>query len=262
VSDIHPFACRACGARITTATARAYGRHCKRCGDAGKVRGPVAQFVPHRTRTFGHLNGVRMTNPFWLYMIGYAGAAYGAYPLVFESTEREHPVWCFRRFGGTRTPVPYRGIVVAIGGEHEDHYDDDFCIYNDVVVFGNEYSGTEIYGYPREEFQPTDFHTATLVGDRIYIVGCLGYPEDRKPERTPVYALDLATMRIDFIPTFGDKPGWVWKHEAEFDADENAIVVHGGQHLLAEATGFKSEALPGIYALDLEDRRWTRRDPI
>lgn len=152
MTDAHTFACGLCGTRITTATARAYAGRCERCGSAGTLPGPVAQFVPHRTRTFGRLNGVRMTNPFWLYMIGYAGSAYGAYPLVFGSDEREHPVWCFRRFGGTRTPVPDRGIVVAIGGEHEDHYDDDFCIYNDVVVFSDEYGGTEIYGSREKNF--------------------------------------------------------------------------------------------------------------
>jgi hypothetical protein len=38
---------------------------------------------------------------------------------------------------------------------------------------------------------PTDFHTATLTKNQILLVGCLGYPEDRTPRFTPVYALDL-----------------------------------------------------------------------
>ncbi|MEZ4617437.1 MAG: hypothetical protein R2867_18265 [Caldilineaceae bacterium] len=33
----------------------------------------------------------------------------------------------------------------------------------------------DIYGYPLAIFQPTDFHSATLVGNHIYIIGCLGY---------------------------------------------------------------------------------------
>lgn len=41
-----------------------------------------------------------------------------------------HPVWCFNRFGATRTKLP-DGRTVCIGGEHEDFYDPDFYIYND-----------------------------------------------------------------------------------------------------------------------------------
>ena len=43
------------------------------------------------------------------------------------------PVWCFSRFGTSLTELP-DGRFVQIGGEHEDFYDPDFCIYNDVTV--------------------------------------------------------------------------------------------------------------------------------
>jgi len=39
------------------------------------------------------------------------------------------PIWCFKRVGNTRTRLP-DGRIICVGGEHEDFYDPDFCIYN------------------------------------------------------------------------------------------------------------------------------------
>lgn len=57
-------------------------------------------------------------------------------PFKDESLEdMENPDWpfspvrCFQRFGSTVTVLP-DGRLVHIGGEHEDEYDPDFCIYN------------------------------------------------------------------------------------------------------------------------------------
>ncbi len=93
------------------------------------------------------------------------------------------PVWCNERFGASLTELP-DGRFVQIGGEHEDFYDPDFCIYNDVIVFDGK-GNFQIYGYSRETFPPTDFHSATLVGEFIYIVGSLGYVDERKIGTTP-----------------------------------------------------------------------------
>lgn len=85
---------------------------------------------------------------------------------AFDDTDSlDEPVWCFHRFGKSITEFP-DGRIIEIGGEHEDYYDPDFCIYNDVVV---HYGGGrfEIFGYPEEVFPPTDSHSATLVGDVI-----------------------------------------------------------------------------------------------
>ena len=73
------------------------------------------------------------------------------------------PMWCFERFGQSTTPLG--AVTVLIGGEHEDHYDPDFHIYNDLVVIAPG-GGTEIYGYPRSVFPPTDFHSATPTDSR------------------------------------------------------------------------------------------------
>ena len=80
------------------------------------------------------------------------------------------------------------GREVYIAGEHEDHYDPDFYIYNDVVVMDGDQC--DILGYATDIFLPTDFHTATLVRDEIILIGNLGYPEDRDPTTTQVFRLN------------------------------------------------------------------------
>jgi hypothetical protein len=81
------------------------------------------------------------------------------------------------------------------GGEHEDYYDPDFHIYNDVVVFGPE-DKIEMYDYPKEVFPSTDFHTANPVGDKIIVIACLGNVEDRRPGFTLVYSVDTKSYHI------------------------------------------------------------------
>ena len=150
---------------------------------------------------FGTQNPAVMEKPFWKYMVCNAHLqAYDArmqYNANYKDEER--PVWCFARFGATQTYLP-DGRLIRIGGEHEDCYDSDFQIYNDVVVIQNSHMvkacpmyampppsnfplnteqdaassvpkilGTSnpndvtIYGYPQSVFPPTDFHTATYV---------------------------------------------------------------------------------------------------
>lgn len=146
------------------------------------------------------------------------------------------PDWCFLRFGATRTAMP-DGRIVCIGGEHEDFYHPDFCIYNDVVVLRpagmetvTEDSGAvEIYGYPEDVFPPTDFHSATLVGERIYIIGRLGYAGTRQAGVTPVYALETRGYRMEALAPTGPAPGWVYEHHASYDAARHAITVRGGK---------------------------------
>src|SRR4051794_40194615 len=54
------------------------------------------------------------------------------------------PIWTLQRMGMTRTALP-DGRHIYIGGEHEDFYDPDFYIYNDVVIF-RPTGEVEIYG--------------------------------------------------------------------------------------------------------------------
>ncbi|KAK5652677.1 hypothetical protein OQA88_10271 [Cercophora sp. LCS_1] len=78
-------------------------------------------------------NPTIMDKPFWKYMIAKGDWSYGANKMLDINPFRDGPTWCFDRFGRTTTWLP-DGRVVLIAGEHEDSYDPDFCIYNDVVV--------------------------------------------------------------------------------------------------------------------------------
>ncbi|MDJ1016277.1 MAG: ankyrin repeat domain-containing protein [Paracoccaceae bacterium] len=176
----------------------------------------------------GRANPERVDIPFWSEQIrtgrsGYAGE-------VACLGERDYsacsgPVWSFDRFGRTGTRLP-DGRWVLIAGEHEDHYDRDFQIYNDVTVLHPE-GRVDHYLYPRDVFPPTDFHTATLLGDRILLIGNLGYQDARQEGLTQILWLNLSDFSIVAAKTTGDNPGWISKHSAVLN--ENEIIVSGGK---------------------------------
>ena len=172
------------------------------------------------------------------------------------------PVWCFERFGMSHSRLP-DGRVIFIGGEHEDFYDPDFCIYNDVIVMDANL-GITIYGYPEEVFPPTDFHTATLVGNshQLYIIGSLGYTRERHFDTTQVYLLNTETMQIEAISTGGDNPGWISRHRAKYIKARNAIKISGGK-VFTTGSNRRQEYRdnPNCYWLDLKTRKWSREKP-
>jgi hypothetical protein len=163
------------------------------------------------------------------------------------------PIWTFDRMGATQNRLP-DGRVVCVGGEHEDFYDPDFCIYNDVIVFNLD-GEIRIYGYPKEVFPPTDFHTATLVGNQLIVIGGLGYDNKRILGHTPVYALDLIDFHIDKIETSGAMPGWIQKHEAEIN-DASIITIRGGEVVRDYQGDQLYVSNFEDYALDLNSRTW------
>jgi hypothetical protein len=224
-----------------------------------------AQYLAdHNGKTRGTANPSVMDKPFWKYMISKGGSAYSTRQLFLgkedlakegEIEDVEYPdwsfgpVWCFDRFGSTVTKLP-DGRLVHIGGEHEDFYDPDFCIYNDVVVIATSQLSNPvtpsmpeddildgcdippsrvialeditIYGYPLDVFPPTDFHTSTYVCDPrsgkefIYVIGGLGYESSASRNRTDVYRLDLNDFSIQRLESVGAKPlGGTHRHKAE-----------------------------------------------
>lgn len=211
------------------------------------------------TRSFGKSNPERMNNPFWDAMIRSGVSAYSA-RARFEEAAGRHvpPVWCARRFGQSLTLLP-GGRAIQIGGEHEDFYDADFCIYNDVFV--HEPDGSiAIYGYPEDVFAPADFHTATLLGDFLHVIGSAGYQESRGPGETRVYRLELRTLRMERLDTSGDAPGWVYGHRA-IAASPHEIRVWGGKVVTGTGKDESHGPLPGSFVLDLSDLRWRREPP-
>lgn len=165
------------------------------------------------------------------------------------------PGWTLRRFGQSCTPLP-DGREFLIAGEHEDSYDPDFFIYNDVIV--RERNGEfEIFGYPTKIFPPTDFHSATLVGNQILIIGSLGYAEGRQAGTTPVFSLDLATLKFSKVSTTGHPPGWIHRHRAVLSEDCSSIVVTAGKIERDAASKALIENIDD-WRLDLASMRWER----
>jgi hypothetical protein len=181
-----------------------------------------------RSPRFGRSNPEPMNNPVWDWLIRSKVHAYTANELLNGPDSLDAgPGWCFDRFGQSSTQLT-DGRIVLIGGEHEDFYDSDFYIYNDVVVRYPD-DRIDIYGYPRDVFPPTDSHSATVVGNRIIIIGCLGYPEQRRPGTTPVMSLNVDTMAISNVVTTGISPGWLHDHSASLSEDGTSILVQRGK---------------------------------
>lgn len=211
-------------------------------------------YAAGKSRRFGVKNPEEIDNPFWLSMVRSGASAWKASEKFSDSSVGERlPVWCYQRFGRSTTILD-DGRIIEIAGEHEDHYDPDFCIYNDVTEFSADGS-IRIFGYPQDRFPPTDFHSATLVDDAILIVGCLGYAAGRQFGRTPVYRLDINTFEIREVKTSGDQPGWIHRHKARLDGP-GRLIVYGGKI----EQGLKTPALENIdeWALDLTTWVWTR----
>lgn len=212
-----------------------------------------AAFNEHHIRAFGTANPERTDHPFWLEMVRCGASAWRASDRIGPNDGRK-PVWCYKRFGRTTTILP-DGRIIEIGGEHEDYYDPDFCIYNDVTVFDGK-GGIAIYSYPADVFPPTDFHTATLIGGQIYVIGRLGYHDARQPGFTPVFRLDVRTLRITALGTDGENPGWIYRHKARAQG-EDAIVVSGGSLEIADRKQDNPEN-KHTFSLCLKTLHWTR----
>ena len=204
--------------------------------------------------SWGDHNPELLDRRFWHAMIRSGIDAYVAAQLS-GGTLDDCPVWCAQRFGQSLTLL-HDGRAIQIGGEHEDYYDQDFYIYNDVFVHHPD-GRIDIFCYPKEVFPPTDFHTATLIGDTIYIIGGLGYPGSRLFGETPVYCLDTNTLQISYIKATGDQPGWISKHRATL-AGSREIRVWGGKISAATRDKETYEDNRESWVLDTSLLRWRR----
>lgn len=214
----------------------------------------VHTFLTHCTRRFGTANPTQMDNQFWHHMVRTGERAVDARREFEQERDAcvDEPVWCFNRFGPSRTPLP-GGTVVCIGGAHEDYYDPNFCIYNDAIVIGPD-GRLSIFGYPRDVFPPIDFHTADLCGNRIIIVGGLGYVDDRGGS-TPVFSLDLANYSISRLNPTGPSPGWIYNHKSQLLDSGRVLRIQGGRRI-EEGPAQKSVANTQTADLLLAEMIW------
>jgi ankyrin repeat protein len=220
------------------------------------LRVSEGQFREAHGRVFGAANPERMQKPFWEGMVRAGISAFEAAQAFDPGCQHAYsPVWCAMRFGQSITFLP-DGRIVQIGGEHEDYYDPDFCIYNDVFVNGVDGS-ISIFGYPEEVFPPTDFHTATLVDGGIYVIGSLGYLRKRRYGETPVYRLDVETLRMQRIDTHGEAPGWIYDHRTD-RIRPGLLRVSGGKLVTTDAKTETHQENTAGFLLDVRRALWGR----
>jgi hypothetical protein len=217
-------------------------------------RQPVSINAHHLAKAQrGQCNPQPYWNPFYINQIRTFDSAYAGVCRDFadetSGCRRDvSPVFSFDRFGRSATRLT-DGRLVLIAGEHEDSYDPDFFIYNDVCVVG-EGGDVEYFIYPVEDFPPTDFHTATLVDNYIWIIGNLGYRNQRDERTTQVLQLNTDNWRMTRLDTEGAVPGWISRHSAVLDNRE--IVIAGGRREPDQVD------IPGSYALNTRTLIWRK----
>ena len=211
-------------------------------------------FLKHATPRAGKSNPEAFLPAFWREQMRTNESGFSAAADIV-GVDRAHecaPIWSFQRYGRSMTWLQDDRLIV-VAGEHEDHYDADFYIYNDVTVFSPE-GHVEHFIYPRSEFPPTDFHSATLCGARLILIGALGYPSDRNPDDTQVLQLNLDDFSVEKLETKGAKPGWIHSHSAEIDG--SIIRISGGKRLAPDGSRFIKLQDSEEHILDLETLTW------
>lgn len=218
------------------------------------------QYLAGRDPSETRNNPEETTGPYRVAMIRSGVNGYNA-RRYFKDLENDSPrlagkapTWCADRFGQSFTLLE-DGRIILIAGEHEDAYDPDFCIYNDVIVVSPE-GEIRIFGYPYSVFPPTDFHTATVVGRDIYVIGSLGYIHQRDGT-LPIFRLSTVDYRIEPVVTTGEMPGRLFHHRADL-IKEHKIQVRGGKRLTFPDGKEQIEKNGGTFRLDLRTRVWTR----
>jgi len=98
---------------------------------------------------------------------------------------------------------------------------------------------------------------ATLVNDSVYVIGSLGYSGTRRFGETPVYRLDVRTLRMECLDVRGEAPGWIYKHQA-VAVRPHGIRVWGGTVVTGSNSGESHEKNLVSYVLDLDRLLWRR----
>jgi len=215
-------------------------------------------YLAQKYRIYGSSNPQKCDISFWYDMVRCNGDAWKARSQFGDTDScNDKPVWCYERYGKSITAIG-NGEFIEIAGEHEDSYDPDFCIYNEVFHHksGGEFT---IYQYPKDVFAPTDFHTATLIDGYIYIIGNLGYYEERVYGTTPVYRLDASNFKIKKLEIKGECPGWISCHSAEL-IGQSVIRIQGGDIYETVEGKEKHHFNTFDFELNIENLQWSKHD--
>ncbi len=224
--------------------------------DENLMTASADDFRKWRLPRFGMANPECIHSEFWNAMIRSGITGFRAAELFRDEVKNDqHPVWCAQRFGQSITFLP-DGRIIQIAGEHEDYYDEDFYIYNDVFVHLPD-GKIDIYCYPEEVFPPTDFHSAILLGSYIYIIGALGYSGKRRYGKTPVYRLDIHSLAIETLEANGDVPGWIYKHSA-IEVSPHEIRLSCGTLVTLNESGELHSDNTDSFILDVQELTWSR----
>ena len=217
-----------------------------------------SSFLHWRSPRRGTANPERLTNPVWQWALATRAPAHSL-NTFFDgpSSLTDGPCFSGDRWGSNQLVLP-DGREVWIAGVHEDFYDPDFFIYNDVFVRDGD--ALEIYGYPSELFPPTDYASATLVGDQIVLIGNLGYAESRADVPPQVLLIDTNSWAITPWECSGDDPGWICRHTARLSPTGRSIFVEGGSRFLSPDQALQPNE--DLFELDLQARDWRIRNDL
>lgn len=238
-------------------------------GPRVELRLPHAILQGSRREFCGQANPERITDGVWIECVRHGVDPADVAWRNFHDDKMlgPYPHWSYYdRSGMSLTPLP-DGRFVEIGGaaseffEGPDGYIDqpnaDYCIYNDVFVHDGK-GGCEILLYPRTILTPVDYHTATLAGSWIYIIGGFGYEGERRLGETPVWRLSVDDWRIEPMTTTGRNPGWIGRHRARIEG-ESIVVWDGVVEVPAKNSPvFRNFTPPlkGRWRLDLRTLEW------
>ncbi|HEU0201132.1 MAG TPA: hypothetical protein VFR86_11935 [Burkholderiaceae bacterium] len=112
-----------------------------------------------------------------------------------------------------------------------------------------------LFGYPETDFPPTDFHSATLIDDDIYVIGSLGYMNARRYGETPVYRLDTRSFRFERVDASGDAPGWIYQHRAG-KVSAHEIRITGGKVVTCSGGAEQYRDNDTAYVFDTRANMW------
>ena len=152
--------------------------------------------------------------------------------IIFKSeTTYHYPHYTTNRHGMSYTDV--NGLSIFIGGEHEDYYDPNFCIYNDVITIDKD-DNIKIYAYPKNIFPPTDFHYSIYVNGYIWIFGSIGYQKDRK-QFIQICRLEVETMKMENMNN-SSGPLWLWFKSTKPTFHGNMVKINEYTYDLVKMT--------------------------